>query len=70
MPDYQRLSVNINSESAEILRRVTAERGITTTEAVRRAIGLLGFFEETLKNGSKILVEDKDKHQSILQPIY
>ncbi len=70
MPDYQRLSVNINAESAEVLRRVTAERGITTTEAVRRAIGLLGFFEETLRSGSKILVEDKDKHQSVLQPIY
>ncbi len=70
MPDYQRLSVNINAESADVLRRVTAERGITTTEAVRRAIGLLGFFEEAMKSGSKILVEDKDKHTSILQPIY
>lgn len=43
--DMQRLSVNINPESAEILRQVTADRGITTTEAIRRAIGLLGFFE-------------------------
>jgi hypothetical protein len=41
---YQRLSVNINEESAEILRHVTEADGITTTEAIRRAIGLLGYF--------------------------
>ena len=43
--EFQRLSVNITAESAEILRMVKAERGINTTEAVRRAIGLLGMFE-------------------------
>jgi len=58
MPDYQRLSVNINSESAEILRTVTSERQITATEAIRRAIGLLGFFEAARKNGLKIVTED------------
>jgi hypothetical protein len=66
MPDYQRLSVNINPESAEILRRVTTDRGITTTEAIRRAIGLLGFFEAARKEESKIVVEDKKgKHRTV-----
>jgi len=67
MPNYQRLSVNINEESAEILRRVSAERGITITEAIRRAVGLLGFFEDARKNDAKIRIEDRDGHQSLLQ---
>ncbi len=67
MPEYQRLSVNINNESAEILRQVTADRGITTTEAVRRAIGLLGFFEAARKSNSKVVVEDASGRQSTLQ---
>lgn len=43
--EFQRLSVNISDESAEILRRVIDERGINATEATRRAIGLLAMFE-------------------------
>lgn len=63
MSDYQRLSVNINSESAEILRRVREDRGISTTEAIRRAIGLLGFFEEARLLNKKIITEDSQGHQ-------
>lgn len=43
--EIHRLSVNINDESADALRRVTAKRGISVTEAIRRAIGLLDYFE-------------------------
>lgn len=43
--EYARLSVNINDECAQILRGVKAGRGWSTTEAIRQAIGLLGFFE-------------------------
>jgi len=55
---YTRLSVNINAESAAILRKAAEARGITATEAVRRAIGLLGFFEEAKANDSTIVVKD------------
>lgn len=58
MPPVQRLSVNINEESAEFLRRLTQAKGITTTEAVRRAIGLLRFFEDAADRGNDILVRD------------
>lgn len=64
MSDYQRLSVNINEEAADILRTVTKERGISTTEAVRRAIGLLGFFEEARRERTKVYTEDKDGKRS------
>ncbi len=58
MAEYQRLSVNINPESAEILRTVAQERGISTTEAIRRAIGLLGYFEEARRSRTNIYTED------------
>jgi hypothetical protein len=57
VPDYTRLSVNINSESADVLRRVTNDRKITTTEAIRRAIGFLEFFEDARKRGAIVTVE-------------
>lgn len=41
----RRLSVNINDECADALRRVKAARGITTTEAIRRAISALDYLE-------------------------
>lgn len=40
-----RLSVNINAESAQILRIVMADRDWTATEAVRVALGLLSYME-------------------------
>jgi hypothetical protein len=44
-PGYERLTAPLDEASVQILRRVKAERGISTTEAMRRAIGLLGLFE-------------------------
>lgn len=60
---YQRLSVNINNEAAEILRTVTKERQISTTEAIRRAIGLLGFFEEARRRNAIVYTEDQAGHR-------
>jgi hypothetical protein len=54
---HVRLSININTQSAEILRTIAAEREISATEAVRRAIGLLGFTEEARRNGETLYVE-------------
>lgn len=67
MAESQRLSVNINNESADILRAVTKDRGISTTEAIRRAIGLLGFFEAARENKTDIYTEDQDGHKAKVQ---
>jgi hypothetical protein len=64
MANYQRLSVNINDECAETLRTITAARGITTTEAVRRAVGLLGFAEDARRAGSQLIVKDRQGRTS------
>jgi hypothetical protein len=61
---YHRLSVNINNEVADILRTVTKEWQISTTEAIRRAIGLLGFFEEARHNKATDYTEDQADHRA------
>jgi hypothetical protein len=66
---YHRLSVNINNEAAEILRTVTKERQISTTEAIRRAIGLLGFFEEARRRNATVYTEDQAGHRQSLHVV-
>jgi hypothetical protein len=56
----QALSVNINDESAAVLRSVMAARGISATEAVRRAIGLLDLVENVYRSGGRIIIEKGD----------
>lgn len=41
-----RVSVRINEDCAAILRAVKAERGWSTTEAIRHSIALLGLAED------------------------
>ena len=60
MSTYLRMSVNINKECADILREVKARHGISATEAVRRAIGLLGFTEQARHNGEQLYVESRN----------
>jgi limonene-1,2-epoxide hydrolase len=66
MADYQRLSVNINNETADVLRRYTAEHHVSTTEAVRRAIGLLNYFEDARKNDVRIMAQAANGERSTL----
>ena len=53
-----RLSVYINDETANILRTVMVQRGITATEAIRRAVGLLNWAEESKGSGCTVRVTD------------
>lgn len=53
-----RLSVNLSAEAAEFVRSMTAERGITITEAIRRALSTQKYIEEAKKKGARIFVEE------------
>jgi Ribbon-helix-helix protein, copG family len=58
--DTQRVSVNLPREDIDLLRRIAEQRHITMTEALRRAIAMERFIEEALRNGEKLLIEDRD----------
>lgn len=55
-----RLSVNLNRETANALRGLAEQNGITHTEAVRRAISILKFINDEKQYGRKIHVMDQD----------
>ncbi|MCT2279890.1 ribbon-helix-helix protein, CopG family [Micromonospora chalcea] len=55
-----RLSINLSAEAAEAIRAITARRGITITEAIRRAISTHKYVDDAAERGAKILVEEPD----------
>jgi hypothetical protein len=56
-----RLSVNLSAEAAEFIRAMTAQRGITITEAIRRAISTQKYVEEAMQRGARIIIEEPDQ---------
>jgi hypothetical protein len=54
----QRLSININQEAADFLDAVTAKRGISYTEAVRRALALYKLLEDQTAMGNHVQIDD------------
>lgn len=55
-----RLSVNINDQVAEIIRRQKDQRGISTTECVRRAFATLRWVLSVEESGGKLLQQNSD----------
>jgi hypothetical protein len=58
MPDHTRLSININQESAAALKEITERRGISYTEAIRRAIAIYKLIEDEVASGNKIQIKE------------
>jgi len=54
------LKVNLNDETASALKSIAAQKGISFTEAVRRAIAVLKFATDAAADGKTILVADAD----------
>jgi hypothetical protein len=57
-PGPVRLSVSLSAEAAEFVRSMTAQRGITITEAIRRALSTQKYVEEAMRRGARIIVEE------------
>lgn len=55
-----RLNVNLNEETAELLRRVAKARGISYTEAVRRAIAVWAFVEDEVEQKHRVQSYDPE----------
>ena len=55
------LCVNMNAETAAALKEIADERGLSYTEAVRRAISIAKFVEDEIEEGRKIQTVDADR---------
>jgi hypothetical protein len=63
---FVKISANLPAEIVKTLRQVAKLKGTSMTEVLRHAISLEAFLLEKEREGSKILVEEKDKKR-ILQ---
>ena len=61
-PEFTRLSVNVNIETANFLRSYADRRGCTITEAVRRAVAVLKFVTDETDAGHRLIVGDREVH--------
>jgi hypothetical protein len=61
-----RLSVNLNQEVADELKEYARRKGVSVTEAVRRAITVLAFVDETQRRGASLNVEEDGTLKEVL----
>ena len=58
--ETKRLSVTFSGLTKQNLDYLTEEQGISQVDAIRRALSTEAFLYEEIKNGSKILIKDRD----------
>lgn len=61
-----RLSVNLSSDVADELKQYASRKGISVTEAVRRAITVLTFVDHAQSRGASLHVEEGGALKEIL----
>lgn len=60
--DFVKISANLPAAVVKTLRQVAKLKGTSMTEVLRHAISLEAFLLDKEREGSKILVEEKDKN--------
>ncbi|MFI6705156.1 hypothetical protein ACIBF7_01905 [Nonomuraea sp. NPDC050478] len=53
---FVRLSINLSTETMDILRRLIEAKGLSITDGVRRAIKVWQFVEEQTEKGNELAV--------------
>lgn len=65
--DVVRLSVNLNEETADALKKLAADKGITITEVMRRAVAVTKFLYDEQDKGKTIqVVSRKGKIRNVI----
>ena len=60
MAEKTKLTVNLSEEVTATLKALASERGTSVTEILRQAISTEKFLLTEVKEGSKILIKDRD----------
>jgi len=60
-----RLSVNISPIVADTLKSYAGRKGVSVTEAVRRAISILSYIDDAQARGASINIEEAGKLKEI-----
>lgn len=59
--DIVRLNVNLNAATADALKRLSDDLGVSLTEVVRRAISVYNFIDDERRKGHRIQTADPEK---------
>jgi hypothetical protein len=58
--NFVRLSVNLSHETADMFKTLAERKGLSFTEAVRRAITIWKFVEDQLSQGNELAIVETD----------
>ena len=61
-----RLSVNISTATAEALREISRDKGVSMTEAVRRLVGYGIVVYRAVRDGGEVLIRRDDKAERLI----
>jgi hypothetical protein len=61
-----RLSLNVSPEALEVLKDYAGRKGVTVTEAVRRAIGVLKYIDDAQERGARLNVEEDGRIKELM----
>jgi predicted transcriptional regulator len=61
-----RLSVNLNDETAEALKKMADRRRRTVTETIKDLVSNQAFIDEEVEKGSKFIMEAKEGKRSVV----
>jgi len=60
-PPLVRLSVNMNQETAALLKSYAETRGLSYTQCVRRMVAITSFVQDEVDAGRTVLSVDEDR---------
>jgi hypothetical protein len=61
-----RISVNLSDDAYQTLEKLAQDKGKPITQVVRDSVGLEKWFEETRKEGARVLVEREGKVREVI----
>lgn len=61
-----RLNININSQTAKVLREYADKHGVSVTEAVRRLIGVGTIIDQAQQDGKDIVLKDGEATERLV----
>jgi hypothetical protein len=66
MTEVTRLSVNLNPETAALLRKTADDLGLSVTETIRRSIALHGYMTDQRAKGNRILIDGDEETREVI----
>lgn len=61
-----RLNININSQTAKVLRDYADKHGVSVTEAVRRLIGVGTIIDQAQQDGKDVVLKDGEATERLV----